>query len=367
MLSLTCLNMPTDKIVTQTNFAVQFTSGSIPHLGETPGCLVWCLPQVFVCHPLSTNCILSLQIQRDGQLCLLFPGLWLVGEGLLITLGTSGHLSTAASIPFDLHNSIRALLSLQPKGLGDTEKFCSDISFLLISTEEEAIGDRIYGLSTVWVNPYQARIPTVEEAVVELTTLASSGPDWSYTLVQFNGDTYHAPLPREGHLGTLPEGGTKSIAYRRISQLEVCQLLSSGWQVIYLVGLNGHEIPLTTPLPKAFANSTSLTGGKAVYLEVDIPQSITEESDWKALPSGECPHPDSQPHQGNSPKTRKRDQHDHGSEGTPVLGNVGHVWSYIRELNPKKTKSCGCTHTFTPQTERSLWASGHTIPGEHPR
>ena len=113
--------MPADKIVTQTNFAVQFTSRSLPHLGETPGCLIWHLPQVFICHQLSTNCILSLQIQHNGWLCLLFPGLWSVGEGLFITLGTSGHLSTTVSTPCDFHNSIRALLSHQPKGLGDRE------------------------------------------------------------------------------------------------------------------------------------------------------------------------------------------------------------------------------------------------------
>ena len=62
----------------------------------------------------------------------------------------------------------------------------------------------MYGLSTVWVNPYQARVFTVEEAVRELTALVSSGPDWPYTLVQLNEDTHHAPLPREGHLDILP-------------------------------------------------------------------------------------------------------------------------------------------------------------------
>ena len=36
LLSLTCLNMPTDKIITQTIFVVQFTSRSLLHLGEIP-------------------------------------------------------------------------------------------------------------------------------------------------------------------------------------------------------------------------------------------------------------------------------------------------------------------------------------------
>ena len=50
LLSLTCLNMPADKTITQTIFTVQFTFGSFPHLGEAPGCLIWHLPQVFICH-----------------------------------------------------------------------------------------------------------------------------------------------------------------------------------------------------------------------------------------------------------------------------------------------------------------------------
>ena len=114
LLSLTCLIMSTDKVITQTIFVVLFTSRSLSHLGETPGCLIWSLPQVLACHQLSTNCILSLQIQHDGQPCLLFSSLWLVGEGLFITLGISGHLSMTTSTPCDFHNSIRALLSHQP-------------------------------------------------------------------------------------------------------------------------------------------------------------------------------------------------------------------------------------------------------------
>ena len=142
----------------------------------------------------------------------------------------------------------------------------------------------MYGLSTVWVNPYQARVSTVEEVVRELTALASSGPNLPYPLVQLNEDTHHAPLPREGHLGILPEGGTNRTACRRISQLEVHQLLQSDLQVIYPVGLNGHKIPLITPLSESLANSTSLTEGKSVYLKVDILQSIVGELDQKALP-----------------------------------------------------------------------------------
>ena len=103
-----------------------------------------------------------------------------------------------------------------------------------------------------------------------------------------NKNTCHVPRPKEGHLGILPEGGTDSIACRRISQLEVCQLFISGLQIAYLVGLNGCKDPIITSLPKSLANGISLTGGRSIYLEVDIPQPIAEEPDQKALPLGRC-------------------------------------------------------------------------------
>ena len=160
------------------------------------------------------------------------------------------------------------------KAWGNVEESHSDITFLLVSTEEEAVGDRTYGLSTVWVNSHQARVPTVEEAVKQLTALVSSGPNWPYALVWLNGDTCHVPLPREGHLGILPKGDASRTTCRRVSQLEVWQLLYLDSRVVYPVGLNGHKIPLITPLSESLANSVNLPGGKPIYLKVDILQSI---------------------------------------------------------------------------------------------
>ena len=99
---------------------------------------------------------------------------------------------------------------------------------------------------TIWVNPCQARVHSMEEAVKELTTWVSSGPDWPYALVQLNVDTHHVPLPKEGHLGILPQGGADMTACRRISQLEVCQHLVSDLQVTYQLGLNGCKDPIIT-------------------------------------------------------------------------------------------------------------------------
>ena len=100
------------------------------------------------------------------------------------------------------HSEFSSLTSL--KAWGDAEKFCSDITFLLVSNEDGVAGDRVYGLSMIWVNSYQARVSTVENMVKQLTALVSNGPESSYALVQLNRDTHHVPLPREEHLGILP-------------------------------------------------------------------------------------------------------------------------------------------------------------------
>ena len=160
-----------------------------------------------------------------------------------------------------------SLISL--RAWGDVEKFHSDIAYLLVSTKDEATSDRVYSLSTIWVNPCQARVSTVEEAVRQLTGLVSSGPKWPYDLVWFNRDTCHAPLPREGHLSVQPEGGTSS-ATCRMSQ--PARGLTDSWaqvsQVIYPVGLNGCEAPMIAlHLPKSLARGTNLLGGKPIYLK----------------------------------------------------------------------------------------------------
>ena len=74
-----------------------------------------------------------------------------------------------------------------------------------------------------------------------------------------------------------------------IGQLEVCQLLSSGLQVIYPVGLNGCEAPVIASPPESLAWGTNLLGGKPIYLKVGILQSMVEGPELKAPPSGICP------------------------------------------------------------------------------
>ena len=102
--------------------------------------------------------------------------------------GTLPSAPTAA-IPHIIYNPIGAVHPYQPEGLGEKQKVHNDITFLLVLAEEEATGDRRYGLSTIWVNPCQARVCSMEEAVRELTAWVSSGPDWLHALVQLNEDT----------------------------------------------------------------------------------------------------------------------------------------------------------------------------------
>ena len=116
------------------------------------------------------------------------------------------------------------------KAWGDPEKFQSNIAFLLVLTGECTVGDRVYGLSMMWVNLYQARVSTMEEAVKQLAPLIPTGHKWPYALVQFNANAHHVLLPKEGHLSILIEGGTSSVACRWTSQLDICQLLSLSTQ-----------------------------------------------------------------------------------------------------------------------------------------
>ena len=189
------------------------------------------------------------------------------------------HIPSLSSAELSSLNSLKAW--------GERQKVHHDIAFLLVLAEEEATGDRKYGLLTIWVNPCQARVPSMEEAVGKLTAWVSSGSNWPYALVQLHESTHHAPLPKEGHLGILPQRGAETTPCVQISQLEVCQLLISSPQVAYPIGLNGCEEHIITSLLESLANGISLTRGESVYLEIDILQSLAVELDQKVLPIGE--------------------------------------------------------------------------------
>ena len=150
----------------------------------------------------------------------------------------------------------------------------------------------MFGLFMMWVHLYQARAPTREEVVKQLTPLPFTGPDCPYTLVQLNGDAsamYHSP--KEGHLSVQVVGGTSnatciegSVDYRSTNSL--------AWvpQIVYPVGLNGCEVPVIASLPEPMARGVNLLSSKPIYLKVGHPaahhrEAITQSS----APLGVCP------------------------------------------------------------------------------
>ena len=188
----------------------------------------------------------------------------------------------------------------------------------------------------------------------KLTAFTSGGPNWPYALVQFNGDTCHVPLPKEGHLCVLIEGGTNSTTCRQISQLEVCPLLHSHSQFVYPIGLNGCKAPMIVSLPESLARGANLLGGEPIFLKVSIMQSMAEVSKPKAVLSSICPST----LMASFIKATLLKVEEVVSMTTEVrelftqevLDTSGHGWTN----STLETKSHGCAHTSTHQTGRYL-------------
>ena len=103
---------------------------------------------------------------------------------------------------------------------------------------------RWYSISLVWVHPKQAMATTIEEAADSLTAYTSSGVNWPYAIAQLCEDPHHAPLPKNKHLGILPQGKAQETFCGQISQLKVCQLIATSPQVVYPIGLADRMNPL---------------------------------------------------------------------------------------------------------------------------
>ena len=117
----------------------------------------------------------------------------------------------------------------------------------------------------------------MEEAVGTQSAYISSRPNWPYALVQLYEGSSHTPLPKDKHLGILPQGMAEGSPYGQISQLEVCQLLSTGPQVVYPVGLNRTDEPVTTTLPEQLHSSASIITYEHPYMRINIPPPPLEE------------------------------------------------------------------------------------------
>ena len=101
------------------------------------------------------------------------------------------------------------------------------MAYLLVCTEDDSEAES-YGMALVWISPHQAWASMMEEALGTLSACISSGHDWLYVLAQLYKGSNHTPLPKEKHLGILPQGKVEESPYGQISQLKVCQLLSAG-------------------------------------------------------------------------------------------------------------------------------------------
>ena len=183
------------------------------------------------------------------------------------------------------HTSGELLSISHLKVWGDTQEPHNDMAYLLVHTEDASEAES-YSMALVWISPHQARASTMQEALGTFSACISSGPDWLYVLAQLYKGSNHTPLPKDKHLGILPQGKAKESPYGQISQLEVCQLLSARPWVIYLVGLNGSDKPVTIDLPEPLHSSTSITTDEHPHLQIDIPLPTPEEPECTTLPLG---------------------------------------------------------------------------------
>ena len=168
---------------------------------------------------------------------------------------------------------------------GDIQEPCNDMAYLLVCTGD-TLEAEYYSMALVWVSPHQVWVSTMEEAVGTLSACISSGPDWLYVLAQLYKGSNHTPLPKGKHLVIPPQGKAEESPYGQISQLKVCQLLSAGPQVIYLVVLNGGDQPVTINLPEPLHSCSSITTDKHPLMRIDIPLLSTEEPECTTLPLG---------------------------------------------------------------------------------
>ena len=168
---------------------------------------------------------------------------------------------------------------------GDTQEPHNNMAYLLVHRGDIWEAES-YGLALVWISLHQAQASTMEEALGTLSACISSGPDWPYVLAQLSEGSNHTPLPKDKHLGILPQGKVDESPCGQISQLEVYQLLSTRPWVIYLVGLNRSNQPVTIDLPELLHSGSSITTDEHPHMRIDIPLPIPEEPVHTTPPLG---------------------------------------------------------------------------------
>ena len=246
---------------------VLFTSRSLITWEKSPDTLPGVSPQVFAYYPLLT--INSLHLYRNHMMTkfTFFLNRAVRWKRDLASLwGNFNVCPCLDHLEFPCHSPAELSSVSSFKVWRNTQEPCHDIAYLLVHMGSINEG-RKYGISLVWVNPKQIRASTMVEAVETLAAYPSSGTDWSHALAQLYKSSHHVPIPKDKHLGILPQGKAEETSCVQISQLYICQLLSTGPQVVYPSGLNGHDEPVITTLPetakqwyKHYCQQASLSG-----------------------------------------------------------------------------------------------------------
>ena len=149
------------------------------------------------------------------------------GDNMMALWGNLSICPCLDYLELPYHTSGELLSISHFKVWGDTQKPRNDMAYLLVCTGD-ASGAESYGFALVWISPHQAQASTMEEALGTLSACISSGPDWPYVFAQLYEGSNHTPLPKDKHLGILPQGKVEESPCGWISQLKVCQLLSAG-------------------------------------------------------------------------------------------------------------------------------------------
>ena len=115
------------------------------------------------------------------------------------------------------------------------------------------------------------------------------------------------------------------------------------------MGLNGHEAPVIVLPPKSLARGTTLLGDEPTYLKVNIPQPTPEGQEPKAPPYNSLSSPIQMPSPIKAPPPKAEREVSMTMEVRELLSRaVLCIWTCVRELNPKETKSHGHTYTSAP-------------------
>ena len=158
---------------------------------------------------------------------------------------------------------------------GDAQKPHLGMAYLLVWVDDTSEAGN-YGMAIVWIDSCQARMVSMGEALETLSSLAPKGADWPYVLIQSYEGANHMPLPKDRHVCVLPQGEVESPS-GWISQLKVCQLLSTGPSVVFPRELNGGNQSVTIDLPESLNMGSSDITDEYPYIEVNIPTLVPEQ------------------------------------------------------------------------------------------